>query len=298
MTATADVVAGAAMAMQDLRAALQAAHVVFAEDPAPLNELARKLVDTTFSARGVLIARGREPVAGRDGYFEPAFSVGIQAGHVDEAGTIDFFDRELLKPLLADDYVGKLHQPVVGIPGKRVDGAEIKVNPARPLNLQIGPGIRRAPDGRLFAAYAGVLVFETDRKIDVARQHVHMRDVDLRSGNLDMEGALTVCGSVQHRFIVRATGDIEIQGGVESGSVYSSGKLRVRLGVRGGDCGELCAEGDVEVGHAESASIRSGGFWSSSSKVNSTDNAWIIDFLDGAASYKPKTTPMRVRCVR
>lgn len=268
MLATADIAAGPAMGVQELRTALQAARVVFSHDPALLNELARKLADAKFSARAVVVARGREAVTGRDGYFEPAFSVGIQAGHVDESGTIDFFDRELLKPLQADEYVGQLHQPVQGVAGKRVDGVEIKVKPVRPLNLQIGPGIRQAPDGRLYAAFAGVLVYELNRKIDVARQHVHQRDVDLRSGNLDMEGALTVRGSVQHQFTVRATGDIEIQGGVESGSVFGSGKVRIRGGVRGGDCGEVSAEGNVEVGHAEGATIRSGGVLTLGSAVN------------------------------
>ncbi|HET8935157.1 MAG TPA: DUF1566 domain-containing protein [Polyangiales bacterium] len=39
-------------------------------------------------------------------------------------------------------------------------------------------------------------------------------------------------------------------------------------------------------------------FWTSSPKVHSTDSAWIIDFSDGSANYKPKTNALRVRCVR
>jgi uncharacterized protein (DUF342 family) len=268
MSVTADVVPGAAMDLKSISATLQGAHVVFVDDPAPIQELAKKLADPAFSARGLVIARGRPAKPGRDGYFEPAFSVGIQAGHVDPSGTIDFFDRELLKPLQADEYVGTLHPPVVGVPGKRVDGAEIKVSPVRPLNMQVGPGIRHAPDNRLYAACSGVLVYENNRKIDVARHHVHMSDVDLRSGSLDMEGALTVRGSVQHQFTVRATGDIEIQGSVESGSVFGSSKVRIRGGVRGGDRGVVLVEGDVDAGYGEGASIRSGGVLKLGSAVN------------------------------
>jgi len=39
-------------------------------------------------------------------------------------------------------------------------------------------------------------------------------------------------------------------------------------------------------------------FWSSSAKVNSTDSAWFVDFSAGSASYKAKSTALRVRCVR
>ena len=268
MSATADVTAGAAMTVSELRAALEAARVVFAVDPAPLDLLSKNLTDGAYHARGLVVARGRPAVPGRDGFFAPAFSVGIQAGHLDESGTIDFFDRELLKPVQVDDLLGQVHPPATGMPGKRVDGSEIKVDSVRPLNLQMGPGVRQSPDGRLYAAISGVLVYEDNRKIDITRQHVHTRDVDLRSGNLDMEGSLTVRGSVQHRFKVSATGDIVILGNVESGSVYGSGKLRVQGGIRGGDSGEVCAEGDIEAGHAEGAFIRSGGVLKLGSAVN------------------------------
>jgi uncharacterized protein (DUF342 family) len=84
-----------------------------------------------------------------------------------------------------------------------------------------------------------------------------------------MEGALTVRGSVQHRFTVRATGDVAILAHVENGSVCCSSKLRVQGGVRSGDTGEVRAEGDIEVGHAEGAFIRSGGVLRLGSAVNS-----------------------------
>ena len=259
MAVTADITAGAACGVNELRAALQAANVVFIADAKLIQELAQRLADPQFTAHAIVVAQGAPARPSRDGYFEPAFHVGIQPGHVDESGTMDFFNRELLKPLAAEEYVGQLHAPVQGVPGKRVDGAELKVAAARPAKLRVGPGIRSAPDGRMYAAHPGVLVYTPDTSIDVARVHVHARDVDLRSGNLNMEGALTVKGSVQHQFSARATGDVEIAGGVECGSVSAGGNVRIRGGVRGGESGVVCAEGDVTLHHAEGAYIRAGG---------------------------------------
>jgi uncharacterized protein (DUF342 family) len=181
---------------------------------------------------------------------------------------MDFFDRELLKPLTVDEYLGQLHQPVNGIPGRRLDGTDIKVPSVKPCKLRVGGNIRAAPDGRLYALRPGVLVYTPDQSIDIAQAHVHARDVDLRSGNLNMEGALTVKGSVQHQFMVRGTGDIEIGGSVECGSVFAGGALRIRGGVRGGESGVVCAEGDLALHHAEGAYIRSGGLLKLESAIN------------------------------
>lgn len=268
MSVAADITAGAASGMNELSAALQAAGIVFNVDPAPIAELAQKLADGAFTAHNVVIARGLEAKPGHDGYFEPAFPVGIQPGHLDATGTMDFFDRELLKPVSAGDYIGQIHQPVNGLPGKRVDGAEVKVAAVRGSKLNVGPGIRSAPDGRLYAARAGVLVFEPDQKIDIVQAHVHARDVDMRSGSLNMEGSLTVQGSVQHQFTVRATGDVEIAGSVECGSVFAGGALRIRGGVRGGDNGIVCSEGQLALHHAEGAYVRSGGLLKLESAIN------------------------------
>ena len=259
MSATAEIAAGPACGPNELRAALQAARVAFVAAPAPLAALAQKLADEKYTAHGLVVAQGEEARPGKDGFFEPAFHVGIQAGHVNESGTMDFFDRELLKPLAHDEYLGHLQQPVTGVPGRRVDGSVIKVPTVRGSNLRVGQGIRAAPDGRLYAARPGVLVYAPEQNIDVVQVHVHPRDVDLRSGNLHMEGVLTVRGSVQHQFTVRATGEIEIQGSVECGSVFGGAGLRIRGGVRGGNSGLVCAEGDITLHHAEGAYLRAGG---------------------------------------
>src|SRR5262245_61723977 len=169
MTVTADIAPGPACGMPELQAALQAARVVFVADPAAIEELARKLADDKLSARNLVIAHGVPAQPGRDGYFEPAFHVGIQAGHIDASGTMDFFDRELLKPLAEADYIGQLHQPVAGAPGRRVDGSEIKVAAVRGSKLSVGAGIRSAPDGRMVAARSGVLVYTPEQNIAVAQ---------------------------------------------------------------------------------------------------------------------------------
>jgi uncharacterized protein (DUF342 family) len=268
MTVTADVTPGAPAGITDLRAALAAARVVYMVDQTGVTQLAASLSDPKFSTVGKIIAHGQDAMPGKDGFFEPAFHVGIQPGHVGADGKIDFFDRELLKPVVDGAYVGTLHKPQPGRPGRRVDGGELKIAAVQPSKLRVGPGLRVDGSGRLYAAHAGALLYIAEQTIDVAAQHVHRGDVDMRSGSLEMEGALVVGGTVQRLFIARASGELEIQGGVDSGSAYSSANIKIHGGVRGGDSGMVCAQGSITARYAEAAHIICGGLLKLESAVN------------------------------
>src|ERR1700712_3516847 len=270
MSALAEISRGPACGLAELQAAVSAAGVSANRlDSVALDALAKQLDNLAFEKPSVLVARARPAAPGIDGYFEPAFPMGIQPGHVDESGAMDFSDRELLKPLTQGDYVGQLHQPVQGEAGMRVDGSEIKVALARESKLRAGPGVTLAADGCMYAALSGVLVYAHEQTIDVAQQHVHNADVDLRSGSLHMEGSISVRGNVQRQFAVRATGSVDIQGHGESGTVIADGCIRISGRVHSGDAGLVCAQGDVSIHHCEAAQVRCGGLLKLGNAVHS-----------------------------
>src|SRR5687767_8905617 len=99
MSAVARVIAGPAAGEGELTAALRAAGVVHGISPVACAALTERLADELFAVEAVVIAVGVSPQPGVDGYFVPAFSAGIQPGRMREDGTMDFRDRELLKPL-------------------------------------------------------------------------------------------------------------------------------------------------------------------------------------------------------
>lgn len=279
MSVLADVKPGPPCGEEELRAALLAQGVTFMVDAEPLHRLAEQLSHESFSGAGLLVARGQAPSPGLDGYFEPAFPIGIQAGHLDENGTMNLYDRELLKSLGQGEYIGQLHQPVGGTQGRTVDGRAIAVAPVCPSKLRPGPGISMSADGRMHAARAGVLMYSYEQTIDISQHYVHQGNVDLRSGNLQMEGSIVVQGSVQRKFSVRASGNVDIQGEVDSGTVLAAGAVRVSGRVWGGDSGLICAEGDASLQHAEAARVRCGGLLKLESAFNSELQANKIQIL-------------------
>jgi uncharacterized protein (DUF342 family) len=268
LSASARVFSGPPMGEAEIREALESAGVVFGVRQDAVERLAAELTDELFTVSAFVLAEGAYAEPGKDGYFVPAFVAGIQPGHVREDGTMDFLDRELLKPVAQGTVLGHLHKASAGQTGRRVDGSEQPIAKTREFQLRLGPGAALEANGDVTATRAGVLLFSGRDSIDVVQHHVHTGKVDLRSGHLDMEGSLVVKGSVERLFRAAASGDVEIQGGVEYGSVQAGGSLRVSGGVRGGETGMVSAEGDVSVRQAEYAQIVCGGLLKLESAIN------------------------------
>jgi len=258
LTAFVTVRKGTPAGERTLQTALDAAGIRSGIDEDAFARLVSGLTDAAFTASAEVIARGTAAEEGEDGRFEPQFRNGIQAGHVRDDGTIDFHDRELLKPVERGDVLGRVLPARAGIPGCRVDGTAVPVKATREAAIKFGPGVERDEQGVVRATRAGVIDAKGSESLDVVDHHLHKGPVDIRSGNLHMQGSLVVQGDVQRSFSVQASGDIEIRGHVDGGSVSAGGDVRVAYGVRGGDGGAVCAEGNVSIHHAEAATVYAG----------------------------------------
>ena len=268
MAAIACIQPGEPAGAAEVDAALADAGVSFGVDAAACRLLSAALEDPHFCDQQVELAFGQQAQQGTHGFFEPAFHVGIQAGTLRDDGSMDFYERELLKPVSEGALVGRLYAAVSGIHGQHVDGKLSHADAVREVRLRLGPGVEADAEGLVHAKQAGIVVYTPEKSLDVVDHLVHRGDVDLRSGHLVMDGTLAVQGDVQRLFSVYVTGDVEIRGGVEGGSVYAGGDVRIKNGVFGGDTGMVCAEGSLWARHAESARISCGGVLQLESAVN------------------------------
>jgi uncharacterized protein len=221
--------------------------------------IAEGLMDVEYACDEVLIARGREVKSGRDGWLELMFAEGIQAGHVREDGSLDYHDRDLLKPVESGDILGHLHAPVAGVPGLKVDGKKIEPDPVRKVSIELRSGVATDVEGRIRATRGGVVLYVHEKMLDIVDHHVHKGAVDLHSGNLRMNGSLQIQGDIKHPFSVVASGNIDIRGNVDGSTVCAGGALQIKGGVRGATGAIVSAEGDITAVHAESAELNSGG---------------------------------------
>lgn len=259
MTAKATVVPGPPLTVDDVLAVLHAAGVTHGIDEVACARLVALTADPAFQVGGSVLARADPATPGAHGAFEPAFALGVQPGVLRDDGTMDFHDRDLLKPVHASEMIGTLRAPMEGRAGRGVDGREIPPPPVREAAIALGLGVTVEPGGVVRATRSGVVVHVEGRSLDVLDRYDHRGDVGMRSGHLTSEGSLHVGGAVQRQFSVRAAGDVVVERDVECGVVQAGGSVTVRGGILGGDAGSVHAEADVAARHAEGAVIVAGG---------------------------------------
>ena len=287
MTAFATIELGPSVDAVALDAALSAAGIRHGVTDETRDWLLAQLADPECAVARRQIAEATPAIEGSDAWFEPAFQTGIQPGHIRDDGTMDFFDRELLKQVAPGELIGTLHPAKPGLPGCRVDGTVLPVRDVQASALQLTANVTHAETGRITANRPGVVQYAESKFVDVVDQYTHVGDVDFRSGHLDMVGALIVRGDVQRLFNVRATADLEVHGSVEGGTLYAGGNIAVRGGVRG-DTGNVCAEGSISANYAERVSVSCGALLRLDSAINCDLSAGSIEIaralLGGSAS--------------
>lgn len=259
MSAFARVITGEVIGAEEVDAALAAAGVAFGIDAEARAALVEHLGDPMFADYQVELARGIRPVTGKDAWFEPTFHVGLQPGHMDSDGTIDFYDRELTKPAARQQLIGWLRPSTPGSDGRTVRDEVVSALAGQPQSLHLEAGVAADPDGAVRATVDGVIVFVPSTSLDVVSHFVHAGDVDLKSGSLETEGSLTIRGDVLGAFSVRAAGDIVVQGSVDGGTLIAEGNIHVKGDIRGGAERSVSAQGGVTGRHAERATVTCGG---------------------------------------
>ena len=84
-------------------------------------------------------------------------------------------------------------------------------------------------------------------------------DVDMRIGNIRVEGNIHITGNVQSGFIIEAD-DIIVDGIVENAELKARNTIVIRRGIKGIiSKGFVKAGGNVYIGYGENARILKGG---------------------------------------
>jgi uncharacterized protein (DUF342 family) len=182
-----------------------------------------------------VIAEAIPPQKGADSSFEPLLDHCTEirpretnAGAVDQKHIRDFIVVEPGTPLM------KRHPPAEGIPGTTVVGAPIPAE--RGAERKFGKkleGVRYDPNDPnvLLADIKGLPVFSDDGVL--VDPNLILKSIDISTGNVDFDGTITVTGSIQGDFTVKATGDILVKGLVERSALIAGRSIVINGGVLG-----------------------------------------------------------------
>ncbi len=203
-----------------------------------------------------LIAAGREPMDGTDGYYEYFFDMekeNILAEN--EYGEADFSNIDSINRVNVGDLLAKYHKATAGIDGYDVYGKPFVSKKGKEKPIIKGDGFMILNDRVSYVAkFTGALSF-FDGNLYVQKIKVYS-DVKLTDRIIRYDGTVIVTGDVFSGSEIHATGDIIISGHMESSILTSGGNIIIKGGatcpVRGG----IEAKGNVIGKYFESTTIK------------------------------------------
>ncbi len=221
--------------------------------------------------REILIAEGKDPVIGADGYFEWYFDISDKKKPRErEDGTVDYTSMSELSNVETGDKVAVYHPAVASENGYDIFGKEIQAKPSKDLPQLKGRGFANDEDPNVYVATMSGKISYQNGRIDIKNVHEIQGDVDLIVGKVEFFGDIHITGNVGAGVVIRASRNITVDGVVESASLYAGGDVVLVRGIQGNGKGSVVAKGDVCAEFVEYANIEAGGNVHSNSFINSS----------------------------
>lgn len=195
-----------------------------------------------------VVARGIEPVPGKDGWFELLVKVSGREKEfiADEQGRVDLKTLNAYTEIEADQKLGVVHPPQPGIPGCTVQGQPLAAMDGQPVTIIAGEGVMLKYGGRIaFSTKAGRALFEKN-VLSVVDYLLIPGNVDLHVGHIDFNGFVEVKGDILDDFDVRSTKGIKIAGHVGACHIESKGAIDIGA-MAGREIGRILCQGDLHA---------------------------------------------------
>lgn len=225
-------------------------------------------------ARNKVIAEGVPPVQGDDARFISLIrEIKTNRLDSDDSHTIDYRDIGNFITVKRGDPLMRRVPPTEGRPGTNILGSPVPAPKGSDIRFSTalhGTEIHGDDPDLLVAALSGQPFLLPDG-VNV-EPVITIQDVDLSTGNVDIDGTLKITGDVKPGMHVKATADIVIGGMVEAAHVEAGGAVEVR--------GAIIGHGEPRIGDDElnpsAATVRAEG----SVKALFVENAVISSDAD------------------
>lgn len=208
----------------------------------------------------ILVARGKQPVQGRDAVIEYSFNTDNHKRpvHKDD-GRVDYFNITTINHCHKGDVLARIIPEMAGENGYDVYGKVIKPKDVKKETLKFGKNVEISDDKLTLTSLVDGHVSLIDQKVVVANVY-QVKDVGVSTGNIDFDGSVVITGNVAANFEVKAGGNVVINGLVEGAQITAGGNIIIAKGMNGMGKGVLKAGGDIIVKFLENTRIIAGGY--------------------------------------
>lgn len=222
------------------------------------NDGYHKFRDEELEDNQCLIAAGKNPEDGKDGWLEYFFDPDPKQ-HLkkDNHGKVDFYDLEFVQNVEKGTKLVQLHAPTPGIPGKNLFGETKDAGDGKSIELPNCQNAEISPDEPtvIISKIAGHVHVKRGKEIIVEDVLKVSGNIDFDTGNINAIGTVIINGDVKSGFKVTASGDITINGLVEDATIVSDSNVLIKKGFIGHGKGLVKSGGCVVLSHVSNQKI-------------------------------------------
>lgn len=206
------------------------------------------LTDSLQEKASVLVAEGMPPQKGKDGWYEYFFRTEInRAPKTLSDGSLDYQNVEWYEVVKRDQQVAYYHDAEAGVPGYTVKGRLLSGIKGQEKRRLSGAGYTLMPDGKTYTSQMNGRIELRGNQLMITKVFV-FDEVTMATGNVNVDGSVHVMGNVGSNAMIKATGDIIIEGYVESAHIESKENVYLRQGVNATETGGSIKAGKNIVG--------------------------------------------------
>ena len=207
--------------------------------------------ETHESAHEVVIAKGRSPQHGEDGYlqFEPGldpFEQEPESTTEDDEGddAVDFYNQSAFTIVMEGQVIGCLIEPTEGVDGFDVTGKVLAARNGRALDLKVDSTILLDREHRLVSQASGIIDYHGGR-IRILEELDITDNVDFSTGNIDFPGDVSVGKGIKDRFRVKVGKSLVVRELVEAATLTCAVDCTLQRGMAGRGKGAITTGRDL-----------------------------------------------------
>lgn len=245
----------------------------FLEDKGVVKGIDEDKVDAISKGRygtePVLIAEGRVPKKGADGWYEFFFRTNVEKKpRVLGDGSVDYQNIEWFETVNAEQKIAYYHEAEEGEDGYLVTGVPLIARKGSEMKRLTGSGFRVDEDKKTYWAVVDGMIKLKDTRIDISKKLI-LDEITIATGNLDFDGSIVIRGKVGNGTKIKASEDIVIEGPVGAATIECDGSVILKQGMNSAWKGSIRAGGDIVSKFFESVKVYAGGNIQTNNSLNS-----------------------------
>ncbi len=204
----------------------------------------------------ILIARGRKPVDGVDGYYDYNFNTNLdRKPKLLPDGSVDYWSVNSIEPVVAGQVIAIYHPAIEGQDGVTVKGKAVIAKKGREQLPIKGKGFERMNDNLTYTASIDGKIEKQNDRIVILPVHEIFGNAEVANGNINFRGDVIIHGNVESSVAIKATGNITIDGVAEACELEAGKDIILRSGMLGGNKGTVKTKGNITAKFFEFTSI-------------------------------------------